>query len=84
MQIKQNYKYKLNEIIYVSENIPENAEILETINILCADEGKILIKKATEKEMGTSIWLKDDDIQDNYIEIIKPVEIPKKKIKSIE
>jgi hypothetical protein len=33
MYIKQCYKYKINNIIYLGGNSPEGAEILETMNI---------------------------------------------------
>ena len=68
MFITQCYKYELNGIIYVSGNVPENATILETINILNAENGYDLILKSNNENVGANIWLKNDDVQDNYKE----------------
>ena len=69
MFITQAYKYELNGIVYVSSKVPEGATIIETMNILNAEEGYTLICKADGEDMSSSLWLKDSDSQDNYIEI---------------
>jgi hypothetical protein len=69
MFITQCYKYELNGIVYVGGNLPEGAEILETMDILNAEEGYELIRKSDKEAVGNSIWLHNGDIQDNYEEI---------------
>ena len=49
MFITQCYKYKYNGIVYVGGEVPEGAEILETMDILNAEEGFDLIRIADEK-----------------------------------
>ena len=71
MTIVQEYKYINNGIIYVGGSVPDGADVLETLNILVADHGKELHRKSDDKRVGTSIWLKDDDSQDNYVEVEK-------------
>lgn len=71
MFITQSYKYELNGTIYVSGNVPEGATILETMNILNADEGYVLIRNADGENMSSSVWLKDGDSQDNYHEEVE-------------
>lgn len=68
MFITQSYKYEQNGTIYVSGNVPEGATILETMNILNAEEGYVLIRNADGENMSSSVWLKDGDSQDNYHE----------------
>ena len=69
MFITQAYKYRYNGIVYVGGEVPEDAEILEIMNILNAEEGYTLIRKVDGEDMSSSVWLKDGDSQDNYIEI---------------
>ena len=69
MFITQTYKYKYNEIVYVSGQVPEGAEILETMDILNAEEGYDLIRISTSENVGSNIWLKDGDKEENYIEV---------------
>jgi len=69
MFITQSYKYNLNGTIYVSGNLPENAELLETMNILNANEGYDLVRISNDENVGNSIWLHNGDIQENYKEI---------------
>ena len=69
MFITQSYKYNLNGTIYVSWNLPENAELLETMDILNADEGYDLVRISNDENVGNSIWLHNGDIQENYKEI---------------
>lgn len=69
MFITQYYKYKYNDIIYVGGQVPEGAEILEIMDILNAEEGHELLRLSDRENMGNSVWLKDGDIQENYIEV---------------
>ena len=69
MFITQCYKYKYNEIVYVGGNAPEDATILETMDILNAEEGFDLIRIADDENLGTSVWLRNGDIQNNYTEV---------------
>lgn len=66
MHIEKSYKYELDEIVYVSGSLPEGANILEEMNILTAEEGYTLYKDG--ENIGSSVWLKDGDSQDNYEE----------------
>lgn len=68
MYITQSYKYEYNGIVYVSANVPEGATILETMDILNAEDGYILIRKSDGEDMGNSVWLHDGDTQENYTE----------------
>lgn len=68
MFITQTYKYKYNDIVYVGGEVPEGAEILEIMNILNAEEGFDLIRIADEENMGSSVWLRNGDVQENYRE----------------
>lgn len=61
------YKYEKDGTIYVSGKLPEGATVLETMDILNADEGYELVKDG--ERVGTSVWLKDGDTQDKYSEI---------------
>ena len=69
MFITQVYKYKYNGIVYVGGQVPEGAEILETMDILNAEEGFDLIRVSDEENMGSSVWLHNGDVQENYREI---------------
>lgn len=69
MYISQTYKYEYNGIVYVSANVPEDATILETMDILNAEEGFKLVRKSDDENVGNSIWLRDGDVQENYNEI---------------
>ena len=66
MFITQTYKYKYNGIVYVGGEVPEGAEILETMDILNAENGYDLIRIADGENMGSSVWLRNGDTQDNY------------------
>ena len=66
MYITQSYKYEKDEIVYVGGNLPEGATIIETMNILNAEEGYILFKDG--EQVSSSVWLKNGDTQDNYEE----------------
>lgn len=69
MTIEKCYKYKKDDIVYVGGNVPEGAEILEEMNILCAQEGYDLIRKSDRENVGSSILMTVDDIMDNYEEV---------------
>lgn len=69
MKIVQEHKYRSNGTVYVGGIVPDGAEIIETLNILVADSGKELHRKSDDKKVGTSIWLRDGDSQDNYVEV---------------
>ena len=69
MYITQVYKYEKDGIVYVGGNVPQDATILETMDILNAESGYNLVRKSDDEEIGNSIWLKDGDSQDNYEEI---------------
>lgn len=69
MYITQTYKYEYNGIVYVSAEVPEGATILETMDILNAEEGYELQRKYDGENMGNSVWLHDGDTMDNYTEI---------------
>lgn len=68
MFITQTYKYKYNGIVYVGGEVPDGAETLETMNILNAEDGYTLIRKDDKENVGNSVWLRNGDTQDNYIE----------------
>lgn len=68
MYITETYKYEKDGIVYVGGNLPEGAEIIETMDILCADEEMTLIRIADEEEVGSSVWLRNGDKQENYRE----------------
>lgn len=66
MHIVTSYKYEIDGIVKVSENLDEGATILETMDILYAEDGYELYHDG--ENIGNSVWLKDGDTQDNYIE----------------
>ena len=66
MFITQCYKYEKDGIVYVGGNVPEDATILEIMDILNAEEGFDLIRIADNENMGSSVWLKGGDVQENY------------------
>ena len=68
MYISEVYKYKIDGIVYVGGNVPEGAEILETMTILNAEEGFELIRIADNENVGNSVWLKNGDVKENYKE----------------
>ena len=69
MFITQVYKYEKDDIVYVGGNVPEGATILETMDILNAEDGYDLVRKSDGENVGSSIWLHDGDMQENYIEV---------------
>lgn len=62
------YKYEKDGIVYVSGDLPDGATLLETMDILNADDGKVLIRKANNENVGSSIWLQGEDNETNYRE----------------
>ena len=74
MFITQVYKYRKDNIIYVGGELPIDAEVLETLNILNAEDGYDLVIIATDENIGSSVWLKEGDSEDNYKEIPQEIE----------
>lgn len=68
MFITQVYKYRKNNIVYVGGVVPDDAEIIETMDILNAEDGYTLFRKSDYENMGNSVWLKNGDNQENYEE----------------
>jgi hypothetical protein len=68
MYITETYKYIKDGIVYVGGEVPEGATILETMDILNAEEEMDLIRIADDENVGSSIWLRDGDVQENYRE----------------
>ena len=69
MFITKSYKYEKDGIIYVSGTVTEGATVLEEMNILNAEEGYDLKRISDEEIVGSSIWLRDGDSEENYIEV---------------
>lgn len=69
MKITETYKYKKDDTIYIGSEPPKGSEILETLEILKAEKGKDLVRLSDEENVGSSIWLKDGDKQENYKEV---------------
>ena len=74
MKITQSYKYTKDGVVYVGANVPTDAEVIETMDILVADDGYEL--SLAGKSVGNSVWLRDGDSQENYaeVEIVEPEE----------
>lgn len=68
MYINQMYKYEKDGIIYVSGEVPEGAEILETLDILNAEDGYDLIRIRDNENVGVNVWLRPGDLVKNYRE----------------
>jgi hypothetical protein len=69
MFITHTYKYEKDGIIYVGGQVPDGVEILETMDILNAEDGFELVRKSDGENVGTSVWLHDGDTQENYREV---------------
>lgn len=69
MFMTQTYKYKKDGIVYVGGEVPDGAEIVDTLNILNAEEGNKLIRISDNEDVGNSIWLRNGDVQENYKEV---------------
>ena len=63
------YKYEKDGIVYVEGRVPEGATILETMDILNAEEGYVLIRISDKENVGSTVWLKDGDAKENYEEV---------------
>ena len=68
MFITETYKYQKDGIVYVGREVPEGAEILETLEILNAEEDYDLIRIEDNENMGSSLWLHNGDVKENYSE----------------
>ena len=68
MYIKKMYKYKKDGITYISETLPTGAILIEDMDILNAEDGNDLIRIADDENVGSSIWLRNGDVQENYRE----------------
>lgn len=68
MYITETHKYKHNGIVYVGGEVPEGAEILETLEILNAEDGYDLIRIHDNENMGANVWLRPGDFVENYKE----------------
>lgn len=69
MYIKNSYKYEKDGVIGVSANVPDGATVLETLEILYSEPGYTLQCILNDEIIGSSIWLHDGDVQENYREI---------------
>ena len=69
MFITKYYEYEYEGITYVADEVPEGAEILETMDILNAEEGFELVRISDGENVGNSVWLHDGDVQENYREV---------------
>lgn len=68
-------KYEKDGIIYVGGEVPDGATILETMDILNAEQGYSLQRISDNEVIGANIWLKDGDSQENYREIPEEIEV---------
>lgn len=65
MYMSKLYKYEKDGVVGVGL-LPEGATVLEEMDILSAEEGYELVKDG--ERIGSSVWLKDGDTQENYEE----------------
>lgn len=69
MQIKITYVGTLNGTNGILCGFkPESAIITEERPVLYAEDGYTLIRISDKENVGSSIWLKDGDVQENYRE----------------
>lgn len=68
MYITETYKYIKDGIVYVGGEVPDDATVLETMDILNAEDGYDLIRIANNENMGSNVWLHNGDVQENYRE----------------
>lgn len=78
MYIKKSYKYEIDGIVYVSGNVPDDATILETLDILKSEKGKKLKRISDGEIVGRTIWLHDGDVMENYTEIEQNIKLESK------
>jgi hypothetical protein len=76
MYISEMYKYEKEGIVYVGGEVPEGATILETMDILNAEDGNDLIRISNKENVGSSIWLRNGDVKENYKEEERKDESP--------
>ena len=69
MYISNMYKYEKDGIIYVGGNVPDGATIIETMDILNAEDEYDLVRISNNENVGPNIWLKDGDVKENYKEV---------------
>lgn len=69
MYISNMYKYEKDGITYVGGNVPDGATIIETMDILNAEDGYDLVRISNNENVGPNIWLKDGDVKENYKEV---------------
>ena len=75
MFITNCQKYEFNGVIYVGGEVPDDAIILENMDILNAEQGYSLQRISDNEVIGANVWLKDGDSQDNYREIPEEIEV---------
>ena len=68
MYISNMKKKKKDGVVYVGGNVPDGATIIETMDILNAEDGYDLVRIADDENVGANIWLKDGDVKENYKE----------------
>ena len=68
MYITEMYKYEKDGIVYVAGELPEGATLIETMDILNAEDGYDLIRISDNENVGANIWLHNGDVQENYRE----------------
>ena len=68
MYINQVYKYEKDGIVYVGGEVPEGATILETMDILNAEDGYDLIRIHDNENIGANVWIRPGDLVKNYRE----------------
>lgn len=68
MYISEMYKYEKDGIVYVGGSVPEGATIIETMEILNAEDGYDLIRISDNENVGANIWLHNGDVKENYKE----------------
>lgn len=68
MYISNMYKYEKDGTVYVGGNVPDGATIIETMDILNAEDGYDLIRISDNEYVGANIWLRNGDVKENYKE----------------
>lgn len=63
------YKYEKDGIVYVAGEVPDGAILIETMDILNAEDSYDLIRISDNENVGANIWLRDGDTKENYIEV---------------
>lgn len=69
MKIKTTYVGNLNGINgFWCGFLPEGVNVSEKRQVLFSEDGYDLIRIADDENIGSSIWLKDGDVMENYRE----------------